>query len=182
MLNRLSFTTAATIVSAAILSGCAASIPPVQVTRFHLGSAIVRAPVAPVALDSSLERAGYDAAVARQLARLGFAPGGAEARYTFSTEVTRDPRQAPPKPSGWVRALASVANRVAISSSRVCRCSCANAAARASCGKGVPKPKRRRARPRRSRALPPINWRPLYSRTSPASRGALSPFHEHQHP
>ncbi len=99
MLNRISFTTAATIVSAAILSGCAASIPPVQVTRFHLGGAIVPAPVAPVALDSSLERAGYDAAVARELARLGFAPGGAEARYTFSTEVTRDPRQAPPKRS-----------------------------------------------------------------------------------
>jgi Domain of unknown function (DUF4136) len=87
------------LVAAIALSGCAASIPPVQVTRFHLGSEIARAPVAPVALDSSLERAAYDAAVARELARLGFAPGGTEARYTFATEVTRDTRAAAPKRS-----------------------------------------------------------------------------------
>jgi Domain of unknown function (DUF4136) len=92
-------TRALPFVAAIALSGCAASIPPVQVTRFHLGSEIVRAAVAPVALDSSLERAAYDAAVARELSRLGFAPGGAEARYTFSTEVTRDTRAAAPKRS-----------------------------------------------------------------------------------
>ena len=81
------------------LAGCAASIPPVQVTRFHLGSEIARAPVALVSVGNSLERTAYDAAVARELARLGFAAGGAEARYTFSTEVTRDARAAAPKRS-----------------------------------------------------------------------------------
>lgn len=82
-----------------VLGGCAASIPPVQVTRFHLGNEIARAPVAPVIVESSLERAAYDAAVARELAALGFAAGGAEARYTFSSEVTRDVRAAAPKRS-----------------------------------------------------------------------------------
>lgn len=81
------------------LSGCAASIPPVQVTRFHLGGEIARAPVAPVALDNSLERAAYDAAVARELARLGFAAGGADARYTFATEISRETRAAVAKRS-----------------------------------------------------------------------------------
>jgi Domain of unknown function (DUF4136) len=76
------------------LGGCAASIPPVEVTRFHLGSAIVPGPVAPASVGGGLERGSYDAAVARELARLGFAAGGASARYTFSTEVTRDTREA----------------------------------------------------------------------------------------
>ena len=85
--------------TALALGGCAATIPPVQVTRFHLGSEIVRAPVALVSVGSSLERAAYDAAVARELARLGFAAGTTEARYTYSTEVTRDVRAAAPKRS-----------------------------------------------------------------------------------
>jgi Domain of unknown function (DUF4136) len=79
------------------LGGCAASIPPVQVTRFHLGNEIARAPVAPVTIENSLERAAYDAAVARELARLGFAAGSTDARYTFSSEVTRESRAAAPK-------------------------------------------------------------------------------------
>jgi Domain of unknown function (DUF4136) len=87
------------ISTALALGGCAASIPPVQVTRFHLGGEIVRAPVAPVVVENSLERAAYDAAVARELARLGFAAGGSDARYTFSSEVTRDARAAAPKRS-----------------------------------------------------------------------------------
>ena len=64
-----------------------------------MGSEIARAPVALVSVGNSLERSAYDAAVARELARLGFAAGGAEARYTFSTEVTRDARAAAPKRS-----------------------------------------------------------------------------------
>jgi Domain of unknown function (DUF4136) len=92
-------TRALPLAAAITLAGCAASIPPVQVTRFHLGSEIARAPVAPVTLENSLERAAYDGAVARELSRLGFAPGGTEARYTFSTEVTRDTRAAAPKRS-----------------------------------------------------------------------------------
>ncbi len=85
--------------TALALSGCAASIPPVQVTRFHLGREIVRGAVAPVVVENSLERAAYDTAVARELARLGFAAGGTEARYTYSSEVTRDARAAASKRS-----------------------------------------------------------------------------------
>ena len=82
------------VASALALGGCAATIPPVQVTRFHLGADIPRGQVTMVDGGGSLERGAYDAAVARELARLGFATGGAAARYTFSTEITRDTRQA----------------------------------------------------------------------------------------
>jgi Domain of unknown function (DUF4136) len=85
--------------TALALGGCAASIPPVQVTRFHLGNEITRAPVALASVGTSLERAAYDAAVARELARLGFAAGDTNARYIFSTDVTRDARAAAPKRS-----------------------------------------------------------------------------------
>ena len=78
--------------SALALGACAASIPPVQVTRFHLGSEIARGPVAPVVSGGTLERGAYDSAVARELARLGFPAGDGSARYTFSPEVTRDTR------------------------------------------------------------------------------------------
>ena len=83
-----------TIAAVLTLGGCAASIPPVQVTRFHLGGDIARGAVTPVATSSTLERGIYDAAVARELARLGFPANDATARYTFSTEVTRDTRAA----------------------------------------------------------------------------------------
>lgn len=76
------------------LGGCAASIPPVSVTRFHLGKPIDPAPVSVATVGNSLERAAYDAAVARELARLGFAAGDASARYVFSTEIARDSRAA----------------------------------------------------------------------------------------
>ena len=77
-----------------VLGGCAASVPPVQVTRFHLPGDIARGPIAPVVTSNSLERGIYDAAVARELGRLGFPAGDTAARYTFSTEVTRDTRAA----------------------------------------------------------------------------------------
>ncbi len=76
------------------LGGCAASIPPVEVTRFHLGNDVARAPVSIVAAGNSLERSAYDAAVLRELVRLGFPAGDAAARYAVSTEVTRDSRTA----------------------------------------------------------------------------------------
>ena len=90
------------LASVALLSGCAASIPPVQVTRFHLAGDIARDTIAPVAgSTTSLERSAYDAAVQRELGRLGFRPVGESdpARYVFSTEVTRDARDAAPRRS-----------------------------------------------------------------------------------
>ncbi|MBA3897000.1 MAG: DUF4136 domain-containing protein [Sphingomonadaceae bacterium] len=81
------------------LGGCAASIPPVDVTRFHLGQDIARGAIAPApeiaGNTSGLERATYDAAVSRELERIGFPPARdfTAARYTFTTEVTRDARE-----------------------------------------------------------------------------------------
>ena len=82
------------------LGGCAASIPPVQVTRFHLA-----APIAPgtVALDPgimSLEASTYRAAVTAQLARLGFAEASGDAsRYLASVGIETETLDGPPKRS-----------------------------------------------------------------------------------
>jgi Domain of unknown function (DUF4136) len=59
-----------------VLAGCTATIPPVEVTRFHLGQPIPAGNVSivPVAGGDSqaLEFRTYAAAVARELARLGY--------------------------------------------------------------------------------------------------------------
>lgn len=93
--------TASTALTLALLTaGCASSIPPVEVTRFHLNGQIARAPIAPAVTTggnvSGLERSTYDAAVARELAQAGFAPARdfVGARYNYSLEVTRDSREA----------------------------------------------------------------------------------------
>lgn len=65
------------LVFPALLAGCAATIPPVQVTRFHLGQPIPAGNVAIVPLaggdSQGLEFRTYAAAVARELGRLGYA-------------------------------------------------------------------------------------------------------------
>ncbi|MCJ8158512.1 DUF4136 domain-containing protein [Sphingomonas sp. LaA6.9] len=84
--------------AALALAGCAASIPPVEVTRFHLNQ-----PIAPgtVAIDTaapgvkSLEFTNYTNAVAAELQRLGFAPAAIGASdYVATVAVSRDTRQA----------------------------------------------------------------------------------------
>ena len=86
--------------TALMLGGCAASIPPVQVTRFHLSG-----PIAPgtVALDAgimSLEASTYRAAVTRELARLGFNDTTGDAsRYQASVGIETETRAAAPKRS-----------------------------------------------------------------------------------
>lgn len=61
------------------LSACTATIPPVEVTRFHLGQSIVPSAVAigPLAGEdgSTIEFRTYAIAVGRELNRLGFAEG-----------------------------------------------------------------------------------------------------------
>lgn len=59
-----------------LVSGCAATIPPVEVTRFHLNKQIAPGPVR-IEGDSSLESAAYVAATAQAMAKLGFANGTA---------------------------------------------------------------------------------------------------------
>lgn len=82
------------ILAAAVLAcaGAALARPSVEVTRFHLPGGVAPGPVQPAAGVTSLERGVYDAAVMRELARLGFPTADAGARYTVSTEVTRDER------------------------------------------------------------------------------------------
>jgi Domain of unknown function (DUF4136) len=77
------------------LGGCAASIPPVQVTRFHLGAPAAGTVTASTGVNT-LEAGTYRIAVERELNKLGFATAGdaQTAAYTFSATVTRDTRDA----------------------------------------------------------------------------------------
>ncbi|MDB5702648.1 MAG: hypothetical protein JWL66_2847 [Sphingomonadales bacterium] len=80
------------IAAALALGGCAASIPPVQVTRFHLDGAITPGTIA-LSPAIGLERQTYDAAVTRELNRLGFANADSpSARYIVSVDIQRDAR------------------------------------------------------------------------------------------
>jgi Domain of unknown function (DUF4136) len=82
------------------LAGCAASVPPVQVTRFHLGTQIAPAKISLDPGIMSLEASTYRAAVTSQLARLGFDDAGNDtSRYIVSVGIERDTRAAPPKRS-----------------------------------------------------------------------------------
>jgi hypothetical protein len=87
------------LVSVLALAGCAASIPPVQVTRFHLDGTIAPGTIA-LSPALGLERATYEAAVTRELNKLGFAnadsPG---ARYIVAVDIQRDSRDAGPRRS-----------------------------------------------------------------------------------
>ncbi|MDB5715784.1 MAG: hypothetical protein JWO15_3181 [Sphingomonadales bacterium] len=80
------------IAAALALGGCAASIPPVQVTRFHLDGAIAPGTIA-LSPAIGLERQTYEAAVTRELNRLGFANADSpSARYVVAVDIQRDAR------------------------------------------------------------------------------------------
>lgn len=70
------------------LAGCAAKLPPVEVTRFHVSETIAAGTVATRPLGdidgSTIEFRTYDIAVKRELARLGYAEGPNPA---FSAEI-----------------------------------------------------------------------------------------------
>ncbi len=80
---------------ATALGGCAASIPPVAVTRFHLGQAIAPGPVQTAPLPgidgASIEYRTYAIAVARELARLNFPEG--DGPYVAEIAFARDTRE-----------------------------------------------------------------------------------------
>lgn len=77
----------------ASLSGCAATIPSIEVTRFHLNQPIAPAPVA-VDAGASLAASAYAAAVKQALARIGFgeAPDGTPAAYLAKVSFERTTR------------------------------------------------------------------------------------------
>lgn len=80
------------------LSGCAASIPPVEVTRFHLGKQPASGPVVIEAAEgqnaANLEFGSYAAAVSRELIRLGY-PVEGKATYRIVLGFDRAERQVP---------------------------------------------------------------------------------------
>lgn len=82
----------------AVLSGCAASIPPVEVTRFHSTPKLSAgaAAIEPVsgADAQSLEFRAYSAAVAREVTKLGLTEAsGANTPYVITLDVSRDTRE-----------------------------------------------------------------------------------------
>lgn len=69
------------------LAGCATAVPPVEVTRFHVGdparSGTIAVEEMPDNPDAGLEFRTYAAAVEQELQRVGFAPASAGARSDY---------------------------------------------------------------------------------------------------
>lgn len=85
---------------AALLVGCATTVSPVEVTRFHLGEPIGRGTVIVMPLgdgDPSLEYRSYAAAVEQELARAGYsvAPGNLGTEFIADVGFMRANRVAP---------------------------------------------------------------------------------------
>lgn len=84
---------------ALLLAGCAAQVPPVQVTRFHLGQPLAAGEVAVESRDptqtNSLEFRTWAEAVSAQLARRGFrlAPGVARSELVAVIDVVQGSRE-----------------------------------------------------------------------------------------
>lgn len=82
--------------AALALGGCATRLPPVEVTRFHLGQPIPPGTVfvEPAPGGDGLEQQSYARAVEAELARLGY-PGSAleSAGYVVTIAVARDTRE-----------------------------------------------------------------------------------------
>ncbi len=78
------------------LSACAASIPPVEVTRFHLGQSPAAGPAIIEAAEgqnaAALEFGTYAAAVSRELIRLGY-PAEGKSAYRIVLGFERAERQ-----------------------------------------------------------------------------------------
>lgn len=89
---------AAAVLATTMLQGCATPVGPVEVTRFHLpdttvlGRGPIRVEPAPGQDGASIEFRTYAAAVARELARLGYsdaAPGGPAGNQVAVLSVDR---------------------------------------------------------------------------------------------
>lgn len=78
------------------LAGCVAKLPPVEVTRFHVSETVAAGTVSTTALGeidgTSIEFRTYDAAVKRELARLGYAEGPNPA-YLAEIGYSREARE-----------------------------------------------------------------------------------------
>lgn len=78
------------------LAACAAKLPPVEVTRFHVSDSVPPGTVSTKALGevegTSIEFQTYDAAVKRELGRLGYAEGS-DPVYTAEIGYSREARE-----------------------------------------------------------------------------------------
>lgn len=84
----------AALLPAALLGACATQLGPVEVTRFTApGAALGQGAIAVVPAagmsDTSLEQRTYQGAVARELARFGYAPSGAGAAQVAEVRMMR---------------------------------------------------------------------------------------------
>jgi hypothetical protein len=82
-----------------LVAGCAATIPPAQVTRFHLNQPIAPGTFALEPGIMELEASSYRAAVSAEFQKLGFRESGDGARYLVSVGSNRDEREAAPRRS-----------------------------------------------------------------------------------
>jgi hypothetical protein len=82
-----------------VLGGCAASLSPVEVTRFHVDTRIAPGP-ALIQIDQTLEAAAYGAAVKQALSRIGFGDlqNTEKPVYFAKTEFIRTSRQQAKRP------------------------------------------------------------------------------------
>lgn len=81
---------ALSLTTAFLLAGCATTVAPVEVTRFHLGEPIARGTVMVMPLgdgDPSLEYRSYAAAVEQELARAGYSVAQANLGTEFIADV-----------------------------------------------------------------------------------------------
>jgi hypothetical protein len=84
----------AALLPAALLGACATQVGPVEVTRFTApGAALGQGPIAVVPAagmsDTSLDQRTYQAAVARELARFGYASGAVGAAQVAEVRLVR---------------------------------------------------------------------------------------------
>lgn len=88
------------LIPLAALAGCAATIPPAQVTRFHLNQPIAAGSFEFVEPgDFGPEAATYRAAVVAELQKLGFTQAATGTRYRITVNHKRDEREAAPRRS-----------------------------------------------------------------------------------
>ncbi len=80
-----------------LLAACAATVQPVQVTRFHLDQPVVPGSYAIEPGDVPLEAGSYRAAVSAEMEKLGFRATAGGARYLLSVGSGRDEREGPPR-------------------------------------------------------------------------------------
>jgi len=90
-----------------LLGGCAAQVPPVEVTRFHLGQPIARGEIAVEPRDpneaKSLEFAGEAASISRELKAAGFAiaPDLPRSELVAVADIQQITRQTGPERSAF---------------------------------------------------------------------------------